>query len=364
MTIHLPYWLAAIHLPVMPKNIIEWLKHFSSIEKLFLATNDELFAAGIPIEHFDAIKSMDWHHIDKELAWQGPNKEIISIEDPNYPPLLKETFSPPLVLYIAGNGSALSTLQLAVVGSRHPTPLGLQHAEQFASHLSQSGFTITSGLAFGIDGASHRGALAAKGVTIGVAGTGLDRIYPASHRTLVNEIIDNNGAVISEFPLATPPLRMNFPRRNRIISGLSVGVLVVEAALRSGSLITAKLALNEGREVFAIPGSIHHPLARGCHYLIRQGAVLVEKAEDILAELSSFGAFFQPQNSSSQTNLRLLSQELSALLSHIDYEITTIDVILSRSGLTVGEVSSMLLSLELDGFIKSVTGGYVRLLDK
>ena len=252
-------------------------------------------------------------------------------------------------------------MQLAIVGSRRATASGLQTAEEFAYHLAMSGLVITSGLALGIDGASHRGALNANGHTIGVAGTGLNQLYPPANRKLAVEIMERQGAVISEFPLNTFPKAANFPRRNRIISGLSVGVLVVEAALKSGSLITVKHALEQGREVFAIPGSIHNPLARGCHHLIRQGAKLVETASDIQEELHGFASLAaRPEQPGSGAGALKMSLENSKIFEHIGYETTPIDMIILRSGLTAAEVSSILLKLELQGFVQSVTGGYIR----
>jgi DNA processing protein len=375
-TDHLHYWLAAIYLPgIGPRRMMRWLEYFKDIEKLFLATSDELKIVGLNAKQIQAVKNPEWRSVENDLHWtEKSNHHLLSFADSDYPPLLKEIPDPPLILFIRGNKMALSYTQVGIVGSRHATAIGLQNAEQFAYHLTQAGLVITSGLALGIDGASHRGALAAQGVTIGVAGTGLHHSYPQANRKLVEEIVNHNGAVISEFPLDTPPQARNFPRRNRIISGLSAGLLVVEAALKSGSLITVKHALEQGREVFAIPGSIHNPLARGCHHLIRQGAKLVEMASDIVEELS----FFSPKSSDNRSSVRASETTLKAkatsppqleltiapqfqvFLEHIGYEITPIDMIIWRSGLTPGEVSSILLKLELQGYIESVTGGYIR----
>ena len=295
-----------------------------------------------------------------EAAWLAePNHHLISLADPRYPALLREIADPPAGLYVIGDPDILSATQLGIVGSRNPTPGGSENAHAFAHYLTQSGLTITSGLALGVDAAAHRGALAAGGKTIAVAGTGLDRVYPARHRELAHQIA-GQGALISEFPLGMPALPANFPRRNRIISGLSLGVLVVEAALQSGSLITARLAADQGREVFAIPGSIHNPLARGCHALIRQGAKLVETAADILEEL---GPIAQITGLARQTDgvgniTSGLSVEAMALLDCLGFDPTPVDSLIERSGLTPEAVSSMLLVLELQGHVVSAPGGH------
>jgi DNA processing protein len=252
-----------------------------------------------------------------------------------------------------------------MVGSRNPTTVGSETARDFARHLAGMGLTITSGLALGIDAASHRGALDAKGQTISVMGTGVDRIYPAAHRDLAHAIVAGGGALVSEYPPGTPPLSGNFPRRNRIISGLSLGTLVVEAARQSGSLITARMAGEQGREVFAIPGSIHNPLARGCHQLIRDGARLVETAQDVLAELAPRlrGLIAEALETREQTipgEDESLDEEYQRLLVHVGDEATPVDRLVERSGLTAEVVSSMLLILELRGLITPVPGGYSR----
>src|SRR6266850_2310392 len=228
--------------------------------------------------------------VDADLAWlEVENHHLIPCVSVAYPSLLAQTTGAPLALYVEGNPAVLNEPQLAIVGSRNPTAAGLETAHAFAEFLGATGLTITSGLAEGIDGAAHRGALAGGGCTIAVCATGLDLVFPREHARLAREIA-GRGALVSEFPIGTPARRANFPQRNRIISGLSFGTLVVEAARRSGSLITARHAGEQGREVFAIPGSIHNPLARGCHALIRQGAKLVESAEDVLAELPALAA--------------------------------------------------------------------------
>jgi DNA processing protein len=247
-----------------------------------------------------------------------------------------------------------------MVGTRNPTPAGQETAQEFARHLAGVGLTITSGLALGIDAASHRGALAAGGYSVAVVGTGLDRVYPARHRELAHQIAEQ-GALVSEFSPGVPPLAANFPRRNRIISGLSVGTLVVEAARQSGSLITARLALEQGREVFAVPGSIHNPQARGCHQLLRQGAKLVETAQDVLEELGTLVSYvpqaaMQPDPDSD--SLSELDADYQKVLKCIGHEPTSVDTVVERSGLTADAVCSMLLVLELQGFVAATNGGH------
>jgi DNA processing protein len=358
---HLPYWLAALYLPgVGPRTFAQWLTQFTDINALFNASIAELTSAGIAPKHIAALQQPNWAAVERDLAWaQTAQCHLVPLTDLAYPVLLKEITDPPLILYVQGNLAALSSKQLAIVGSRGATASGLENAEQFAAHLAQAELTITSGLALGIDGAAHRGALMAKGITLGVAGTGLQHIYPAAHRTLVQQILQQNGAIVSEFPVNTPPSPSNFPRRNRIIAGLSIGVLVIEATLRSGSLVTARYASEQGREVFAIPGSIHNPQARGCHQLIRQGAKLVETATDVLEELGAYHNVVFSKVSPSVKNH--LSANNRQLLMQIDYAMTSMDTIILRSGLTTDQLSPILLNLELLGYVQSILGGYVRL---
>lgn len=305
------------------------------------------------------IKNPDWPRIEQDLTWlDHPHHHLLTLHDADYPALLKQIADPPPLLFVYGDTELLSAPQIAIVGSRNPSHLGRETAEAFAYDLSQQGFTITSGLALGIDAASHRGALRATGRTIAVAGTGPDRIYPASHKLLATQIVAH-GAVISEFPPGTTALANHFPRRNRIISGLSLGLLVVEAAQQSGSLITARLALEQNREVFAIPGSIHDPLARGCNALIREGAKLVESTQDILEELHQYNQ--QPNKEADDQCESVLDLEQQKLLNLIPYSPISVDALVKQTGLSVEIISSMLLILELQGHIISAAGGsYIR----
>ncbi len=298
---------------------------------------------------------------------------LLTSADAAYPALLREIPDPPPQLFVRGSVETLSLPQLAVVGSRNATPAGAETAHSFASHLAARGFCITSGLAEGIDAAAHRGALAAGGRTIAVCGTGPDIVYPRQHEALAEEIIASGGAIVSEFAPGTPVFRSNFPRRNRVISGLAVGTLVVEASLRSGALITARHAMEQGREVFAIPGSIHNPVARGCHRLIRNGAKLVETAADIVDELGGLLASLRADEpaGTAQFTLNPLSgnaddaagsdADYARLLASMAWDPVDVDTLVTRSGLTIGEVSSMLLLLEMQGSVRALSGGrYLR----
>jgi DNA processing protein len=281
-------------------------------------------------------------------AWLDQSgNSLMTLADEDYPKSLLEIADPPALLYCKGRRALLSQPCLGIVGSRNATPQGERDAEAFAHTLSDAGLTIVSGLALGIDAAAHRGGLAGAGSSVAVVGTGLDRIYPAKNKALAH-LLAEIGLIVSEFPLGTPPLPGNFPRRNRIISGLSRGVLVVEAAPDSGSLITARVATEQGREVFAIPGSIHSPLARGCHALIQQGAKLVESAADILDELAWQQRLAPPSLPESITD---------PLLAAFDGAPTTLDTLAQRTGLTLDALSAKLLTLELEGRIASLPGG-------
>ncbi|WP_062267122.1 DNA-processing protein DprA [Endozoicomonas arenosclerae] len=284
---------------------------------------------------------------------------IITLQSPQYPPALKELTDPPPLLYVIGNVDLLKEPQLAVVGSRRPTPLARRLAQELAMELSRKGLVITSGMALGVDAAAHQGVIGSYGSTIAVLGTGVDVVYPRSHGDLY-QAIAMQGAVVSEFPLGTAPNPGHFPRRNRIISGLSLGVLVVEAALNSGSLISARLAAEQGREVFAVPGAVANPLSRGCHKLIREGAVLVESAEDILVELQSYLRPLLEQSSEPEAISTDLSGVQRVILESMNGEAVSVDLICQVSGLSFDEASVILTEMELEGFIESVPGGYIR----
>ena len=281
-------------------------------------------------------------------------RRVVTLGDPLYPARLLETADPPLLLFLQGRAELLARPAIAVVGSRNPTPQGRENAQAFAAHLSRAGWTIVSGLALGIAGAAHEGALAGDGSTIAVLGTGVDRIYPARHEALARRIAAA-GLLVSEFPLATPPLAPNFPLRNRLIAGLAGGTLVVEAAVQSGSLITARLAVEAGRDVFAIPGSIHSPLSRGCHALIKQGAKLVETADDVLAELRPAA---RPATPSPATAPAAPANETrDPVLEALGHDPATLDAIGARTGWPAAELAARLLELELEGRVRRLPGG-------
>lgn len=309
--------------------------------------------------------SVNWFAVQRDLDWLQKTKAaaIITLNDARYPAQLKQIPAPPPILYVLGNYAFLKTMQLAIVGSRNPSAQGLTHATEFAAKLIEYGFTITSGMALGVDAASHKGALQANGATIAVLGNGLDTFYPLRNAALAVQILEH-GCIVSEFPIGTVPTPYNFPRRNRIISGLSVGVLVVEAAVKSGSLITADFALEQGREVFAIPGSINSSKVKGCHALIRSGAKLVDCVTDILDELAPLLQLdFRGRNAASGQN-KLSRAGLSAgqqlILDHIDQDSTCVDLIVDRTGVATSVAGAILLELELQGLVAAVPGGYTR----
>jgi len=336
---------------------------FCPPEQLFAESRETLIKLGLRTQTIDAIKKPDWDTVEQDLLWrEQKDNHILLFTDTDYPSQLKEIPDPPPILFARGDVDLMQFPQLAIVGSRNPSSSGLQIATDFASSLANTGFTITSGLALGIDAASHRGALAVQGKTIAVTGTGLDRVYPATHKELATEIA-NTGVLVSEFPPGTSAKANHFPRRNRIISGLCVGLLVVEAAKHSGSLISARMALEQNREVFAIPGSIYNPLARGCNALIREGAKLVETTQDILEEL---GHFFQQPSVQSNTINTSQSNNLDAeqqnLLNYVLYSPTSIDQLVNKTGFSVKNIASHLLILELQGYIIATNGGnYTRI---
>jgi DNA processing protein len=338
------------------------------VRALFAATRDEscldcpapiLRRVGIPPAARAFLSAPNEAELLCDLRWiESSGAQLVLCTDAAYPPMLAQTVGAPAVLFVLGSIEALHSPQLAMVGARNPTAAGRKTAREFAAWFARSGLTITSGLAVGVDAASHEGALLVDGVTVAVFGTGLDAVYPAENARLAARIREKGGALVSEFPPRTEPSKRNFPRRNRIISGLSHGTLVVEATRRSGSLITARCAGEQGREVFAIPGSIHSPLSRGCHKLIREGAKLVEAADDVLSELQIplrgqrvMGATGAAKGATP------LDKEYEMLLDALGFEPATIDVLIERTGLPGESLASMLLILELEGCVAALPGG-------
>jgi len=314
-----------------------------------------------------ALLSPDDAAIDADLRWlDAARAALVPFGSPLYPEMLAQTRRGPAVLYVLGDARTLGEAQLAMVGSRNPTPVGRRTARDFAAAFARVGLSITSGLALGIDGASHEGALAAGGITVAVCGNGLDVVYPREHCALAARIREQ-GALVSEFPPGTPPLAAHFPQRNRILSGLALGTLVVEASIRSGSLNTAGHALEQGREVFAIPGSIHSPVTRGCHKLIREGAKLVESAADVLSELRIPEHMRRPAAAVASPRAapgaaRAMDKDYEMLLDALGFEPASIDALVERTGLPSESIASMLLILELDGRVAPHPGGrYCRL---
>jgi len=368
-------WLTLVRAPGLhAAGLRPLLEQFGSADSILAASAAALREGGASPALADWLESQRRRPdaIEAELRWlEHDTHHFIPLGAASYPSLLAELSDAPIGLFVRGDPMALSLPQLAIVGSRNPTAGGRDNAVSFAAHLARCGLAITSGLAIGIDAAAHQGALAAAaGVTVAVCGTGLDIDYPPANSLLAAEIAAR-GALVSEFPLGVPPLPANFPRRNRIISGLALGTLVVEAAVRSGSLITARLAAEQGREVFALPGSIHNPLTRGCHQLIRQGAKLVETADDIFAELHALAGALAVSPDERKTAAAgpisdaaaapVLDKAYEILLDALGFEPASVDTLVARTGLRAEEVASMLLILELENCIDSYPGGlYVR----
>jgi len=349
-------------------------EHFESVEGLVSAGPGQLRKAGLDEETIQALKQPDEALLASDLEWLScESHHLVTWEHKQFPPLLRDIPSPPAALFVDGDPDVLWQPQVAVIGSRNPTAGGRDNARDFATELSKQGMAITSGLAAGIDSVAHTAALDAGGHTIAVMGTGLDRIYPASSKNLALRVREQ-GVLVSELPLGTGAKRSHFPSRNRIISGLSLGVLVIEAGLRSGTLITARLAGNQGRDVFALPGSIHNPMVKGCHRLIRDGAKLVETVEEILQELAPMAGLLagelKGQLELKQTEKGAFSLDSEACDPQLDedpdyqelwaclgYDPKPIDAIIEQSGLTARAVSAMLLLLELRGKVEAHTGG-------
>jgi DNA processing protein len=383
-------WLVLSRLPGMGVRRWQAVKdHLQSPLELLTMNPATLRALSLPQETRDLIARWQARDITHPAlasaagilgSCRTGDIRILNWDSELYPEALAAIHDAPLVLYVRGDPALLQRPQIGIVGSRSATQAGLAHAREFAAALSASGYLVTSGLALGIDGAAHDGALAAGYSTLAVIGTGIDKIYPRQHRALTERIVAS-GTLVSEFPPGTPARPAHFPQRNRIISGLSRGVLVVEASPRSGSLITARLALEQGREVFAMPGSIHNPQARGCHQLIRQGAVLVETVADIEAELSAWAPSLPaiaspapvrkpkatpplaaPGTTSPEPEMPDLADREIAVLGALGYDPASTDYLCTATGLPADELMQSLLLLELEGLVNSVPGGFQRLV--
>jgi DNA processing protein len=354
-------WIALTRTPGLSVPMLSTaLETLGQASGLVRAPDHLRLRAGLPAEagrHLRAAAATP-----AELAWlDNPRHRVLPFTDPHFPQLLRALPDCPIALYVDGDAGILGDPQLAIVGSRNPTPQGRETAFEFAEYLAGVGLTITSGVAEGIDSQAHRGALAGGGFTVGVLGSGVDVIYPRGNRDLFAEIA-GHGALVSELPLGAPPRREHFPRRNRLIAALSLGTLVVEAAARSGSLVTARHAGDYGREVFAIPGSIHNPMARGCHQLIRQGAKLTESAPDILAELN-FSAFLGTRPAAGAAHAPRpfpdagMDKDHKILLDALGFDPTDLDALVVRTGFKPEALSSMMLILELEGHVQAAPGG-------
>ncbi|WP_299020662.1 DNA-processing protein DprA [uncultured Photobacterium sp.] len=354
-------WLALADVPYLGGNRISQLLQYASPSQLCQMPAEQLLAIGLKPAQIARLQQPRARRIDRCLAWaEKPDHVILTLDSPGYPTLLKEIASAPPLLFVRGESHWLHEPQLAVVGSRSASIDGRESAYEFAAALVAANYVVTSGLALGVDGQAHYGALKNGGATIAVMGSGLEQIYPARHRELASQIVEQ-GALVSEFWPDDKPRPQNFPRRNRVISGLSVGVLVIEAAEKSGSLITARYALDQGREVFALPGSIHYPGSRGCNALIKSGAKLVESPVDIFDEVGVLTECVK----NNQLNSPLPQPEneelpFSVVLANVGNEATPVDVVAERCKLPVYEVMMQLLELELHGVIKTVPGGYIR----
>ncbi|WED26658.1 DNA-processing protein DprA [Vibrio sp. DW001] len=356
-------WLTLSFTPYIGSRNFSKLVAISSPENIVSFSRKELEYLGLKPQQIDYIKRDAAKDVDYCLSWQqsGSANRVMTLIDNDYPELLKKIGLPPPILFIKGDVDCLSEPQIAIVGSRNASVDGLNNAKAFSGDLARKGITITSGLALGIDGHAHDGALKAGGKTIAVLGSGLESIYPAKHRDLSERIIEN-GALVSEFRPNGLPKPEHFPRRNRIISGLSLGVLIVEAAQKSGSLITARYANDQGREVFALPGSIHNPHAKGGNSLIKEGASLVQSSSDMLKEIDSL------LNWSINNQRELFSTEdekeqlpFSALLANVGgEEAVSVDILAQRTHIPVNEIMMQLLELELQGHVAAVSGGYIR----
>lgn len=342
--------------------------YFGSLENIIAADSATLAHVGLKERGIKAIKNPNQNDIDQAIIWsQQPNQQILTLDDATYPSLLKETAAPPLLLFVAGQTHWLSRPQIALVGSRNPTITGQEQARQFAFELSQAGLIVTSGLAIGIDTLSHQGAIAANKPTIAVLGSGIEQLYPRRNKKLAAKIREN-GTIVSEFPLTYRPTPANFPRRNRIIAGLSLGTLVIEAAPKSGSLITAYIAAKENREVYAIPGPINNPLAQGCHQLLKDGAKLTQHSSDIIEDIpedklkkaeDSSNSTEVSANNNHRKNIKL-DVDHQTLLDCVPFAVTSVNQLIAHTGCSAATISARLCYLEINGLIRKTQGGYIR----
>lgn len=375
-TAHAEAWVRIARVPGLSgRRLLEILPAVGGPEALCAAPAGELRQMGFEAPQIDALLRPDPEKSARDRAWLAQDDHhVIGVTDPDYPALLQQISGPPAVLWVRGDPGALWQPQVAIVGSRNPTAGGRDHALDFARSLAADGWCITSGLAAGIDVTAHRGALEAGGCTVAVLGTGPDTIYPARNAEVAEAIV-TSGALVTELPPGAPARRRHFPSRNRIIAGLSLGVLVVEAALNSGSLITARLAADQGREVFALPGSLHNPMVRGCHRLIKQGARLAESTQDVTEALAPVAGELaralqrriaaegaeEPRTGTAVTPDAecLQDEDYARLWSALGHDPVSQDRLAERTGLGVREISSMLLMLELRGLVATVAGGRV-----
>ncbi|AWL10538.1 Protein smf [Saliniradius amylolyticus] len=361
----LEHWLILDQMPGLSSSLFQRLIEGlgPDLARLARLHKGNLSQWGLSKEQVNILLQPNQLWLRQGLEWldSEPSHFILTFCDEAYPEHLRELARPPLLLFGIGDPSVISRPQIAMVGSRNPDTYGREQAYALSRGLAEKGMVVTSGLALGIDGWSHKGALAGKGKTIGVLGCGIDQVYPRRHKELASKIIEQGGCILSEFAPGVPTLAKNFPRRNRIISGLSLGTVVIEAAIKSGSLITARYAIEQGKDVFALPGHIHNPMAQGCHFLIKQGAKLIESADEILEEYphvrleTSFEAIPNEQKSEAESLAR------DPLLDSVDYEVTPIDVVAQRSNRPVTAVLSQLVEYELRGLVAAVPGGYIKL---
>lgn len=353
----LTHWLACYLCKGLGIKTLITLAQTYPLESLFSLSHQQLLECGLNQQIATNLLKTNWQQVEHyQQLIQNSDIQVIDYYHPNYPDNLKEIASAPLLLFCRGDCDLLNSSQIAIVGSRNATPIGLETAAEFGHQLCLAGLTITSGMARGIDGAAHKGALSANGKTIAVLGTGVDVYYPKRHRLLTDQVLTQGGLLVSEFLPGTPANANNFPRRNRIISGLSLGVMIVEAEIKSGSLITVRYAIEQNKEVFAVPGSIKNPLAQASHFLIKQGAKLVENVSDILDEVS-----FSPQSSLYNIEQPISDQQSCPVFDSIGYEVTSIDDIVRRTQWPIDKVLTRLLDLELVDRIERVLDGYIRL---